>query len=473
MTRLILTAALIFNSLLTAQLTSLKDTSNQFDYVIITIPEYKEYCNDFKLHKEIYRGFNTLIVDTAQIYAEFVSEKLRHENIQEFISYAGTYWKHPLPKYFLLAGDLTMIPNFEFVSIPNYPDTDTSKSDYFYSENIYDEDENVLDFCVGRVAAANEYELQNYFSKVIDYESQTTIEQWNNSFTIIADNGICNSIDDGEAFEKRAFQIGQEMPDYMKINYFFESEESIYYSSPDSIIRFINIKGSAAMYFLGRGNSEIFTCDTMFNIQSFENLANGNKYFVASFSHAQRFSSFNSTSMLDRMLLSESGAIAGFNSVGLSYFSMNYDFITLFYESIFTETDKSVGEIVRSILSGSTREHRKYNLFGDPSLNILYDTHAPVNSFSDKIPDDYILNQNYPNPFNPVTIINFQIPESENIRLMVYDMLGREIRTLVDGHIEAGYHQISFDGSGLNSGVYLYKLESKSFSMVRKMLLVK
>ena len=56
---------------------------------------------------------------------------------------------------------------------------------------------------------------------------------------------------------------------------------------------------------------------------------------------------------------------------------------------------------------------------------------------------------------------------------MVYDMLGREIRTLVDGHIEAGYHQISFDGSGLNSGVYLYKLESKSFSMVRKMLLVK
>lgn len=468
----LLTAVLIFNSLLPAQIASLKDTTNQFDYVIITIPEFSEYCSVFRLHKEFNRGLRVFVADTAQIYREFTDKKTKQENIREFISYAGTYWHSPQPKYFLILGDVTMIPNFEFVSIPNYPNTDTSRSDFFYSESIYDND-SLTDFCVGRVAAGNGIEIQNYFNKVMNYESENITERWNNRFSVIADNGFCPNRNDGDIYERSAMRIGEEIPDYMEVKYFFESEESRYYADSDSVINFLNKEGSSCIYFMGRGNSEIFTCDTMFNIESFNNLENAPKYFVASFLCAQIFSNGNSTSMLDRMLLSESGAIAGFNSVGLSYFDRNLNTTNNFFQDLYSQRETAIGEIARTILSESYNDIKKFNLFGDPSLIIKYDITTSVRSFTDKIPDSYDLYQNYPNPFNPATTIKFIIPKSGNIKLQVYDMLGRKIKTLIDGNIEAGYHLIRFDGSNLGSGVYLYELNSSSFNMVRKMLLIK
>jgi len=469
----LLTAVLLFNCLLTAQVTSLKDTSNQFDYVIITIPEFSEHCSVFKSHKEFNRGFKAAIVDTFQIFNEFDENKSRKENIREFISYAGTFWKYPQPKYFLIVGDLSMVPNFEFESIPNYPETDTSKSDYYYSESIFDEDEDVLDFCIGRLAARNGLEIKNYFDKVIEYESHNDVEQWNNTFSIIADNGICDSRDNGDIFERGAFQFGESLPDFINKIYFFESEDSPYYSSSDSIINFVNSEGTAGIYFYGHGNSEIFTCDTMFSIESFERLDNEYKYFIASFSHAQRISEGNSTSMLDQMLLSKFGAIAGFNSVGLSYAHSNWDLTRTFYQNIYSNNPLPVGEIVRHILSEPRSDYKKFNLFGDPSLIIKYDLPAQVSSYTDKIPNNYKLSQNYPNPFNPITIINYHTPTTENIRLRVFDLLGREVKTLIDGNVEAGYHKVSFDASGLNSGVYIYQLESNLFRISKKMLLLK
>ncbi len=469
----LLAAVIIINSLLPAQITSLKDTSNQFDYVIITIPLFSSYCQDFKLHKELARGFKVIIVDTAQIYTEFKSYESHEENIREFISYAGTYWQEPQPEYFLLAGDISAVPNFEFISFPNYPKTDTTRTDYFYSESIYDSDDDIIDFAVGRIALGNREEINNYFGKVIQYESNNVTQDWNNTFSFIADNGICDSQNDGDIFERRALQIGEELPDYISSKYFFESEESPYYSHPDSVISFLNTEGSSGIIFIGHGNSEIFTCDTMFSISSFEYLRNDSKYFVASFLHAQRFTYGKSTSMLDRMLLAEVGAIAGFNPVGLSYYDLNLNTISNFYQDVYSLRETAIGKIVRKILSKSYNEYKKYNLFGDPSLIIKYDIPASVNSFHGEIPSDYKLYQNYPNPFNPTTTINYHTPKSEYLKLQVFDMLGREITTLAEGYIEAGYHKINFDASGLNSGVYLYKLESSSFSMVRKMLLIK
>ena len=85
----------------------------------------------------------------------------------------------------------------------------------------------------------------------------------------------------------------------------------------------------------------------------------------------------------------------------------------------------------------------------------------------------YELSQNYPNPFNPSTTIKFQIPSSGDVKLNVYDILGNEVAKLVDGYMETGKYEFSFDASSLASGVYIYRLNVNDYVSVKKMVLLK
>lgn len=89
------------------------------------------------------------------------------------------------------------------------------------------------------------------------------------------------------------------------------------------------------------------------------------------------------------------------------------------------------------------------------------------------IPKEYSLSQNFPNPFNPITKINFALPKDGYVKISVYDVLGREINTLVNEVKIAGYYSVDFDATKLNSGVYFYKIESGTFSDIKRMILVK
>ena len=88
-------------------------------------------------------------------------------------------------------------------------------------------------------------------------------------------------------------------------------------------------------------------------------------------------------------------------------------------------------------------------------------------------PIEFTLEQNYPNPFNPSTVIKYSIPENGFVTLVVYNLLGEKVASLVNGVQEAGRYEISFDASNLASGIYVYSLKSGSFSSVKKMLLMK
>ena len=89
------------------------------------------------------------------------------------------------------------------------------------------------------------------------------------------------------------------------------------------------------------------------------------------------------------------------------------------------------------------------------------------------IPTGFTLNQNYPNPFNPTTNIEFAIAKSEHVTLKVFNILGQEVATLVNKQLSAGSYKVDFDASQLSSGMYIYKLESGSNSVAKKMMLMK
>jgi hypothetical protein len=89
------------------------------------------------------------------------------------------------------------------------------------------------------------------------------------------------------------------------------------------------------------------------------------------------------------------------------------------------------------------------------------------------IPKEYSLSQNYPNPFNPSTKISFSVPKSGNVKLTVYDLLGREIRTLIQEFKHPGNYSVDFDGSEFASGIYFYRIEAADFIAVKKMVLLK
>ena len=89
------------------------------------------------------------------------------------------------------------------------------------------------------------------------------------------------------------------------------------------------------------------------------------------------------------------------------------------------------------------------------------------------VPTEFAVEQNYPNPFNPTTMINFAVPEAGHVSVKVYNMLGQEVATLVNEVRDAGNHTVTFDAAGLTNGVYLYVMESGSFSETRRMTLLK
>jgi hypothetical protein len=88
-------------------------------------------------------------------------------------------------------------------------------------------------------------------------------------------------------------------------------------------------------------------------------------------------------------------------------------------------------------------------------------------------PIDYYLSQNYPNPFNPATIIKYHIPAEEFVSLKIYDILGSEVKTLVNEIQKPGYYQIEFNAFDIPSGVYFYKIQTENFSSVKKMILTR
>ncbi len=106
-------------------------------------------------------------------------------------------------------------------------------------------------------------------------------------------------------------------------------------------------------------------------------------------------------------------------------------------------------------------------VYGDTS------TLVGIKQYSNKVPDVFFLSQNYPNPFNPKSNIKFQVAKLGEVKLIVFDIIGREITTLVDEQLKPGMYEVEWDGTNFPSGIYFYKLISADYSETKKMVLIK
>jgi len=107
------------------------------------------------------------------------------------------------------------------------------------------------------------------------------------------------------------------------------------------------------------------------------------------------------------------------------------------------------------------------------SFGLFIDDESTDIGKTDEAPISFMLEQNYPNPFNPSTVIQFSIPETEFVKLSVYNILGQEVARLIDATLSAGTHSVVFDGSSMANGIYIYRIEAPGFVSTRSMLLVK
>lgn len=152
--------------------------------------------------------------------------------------------------------------------------------------------------------------------------------------------------------------------------------------------------------------------------------------------------------------------------------------LTPLYRELFpinqTLVDNNVQLLNGNIMVAGSEEYDLYPIPHTwPSKRCwIFDFTADVPS-ADELEKSFSLIQNFPNPFNPQTKIIFYIPERSFVKLKVNDILGNEIKILVDEELDIGYHEITFDGSGLPSGVYFYTLQTPKFAQTNKMVLLK
>ena len=135
------------------------------------------------------------------------------------------------------------------------------------------------------------------------------------------------------------------------------------------------------------------------------------------------------------------------------------------------------GEIVNTaeIIENHLPDRNGDNDIASATINVSSSAQAKATAVEDEavVPEAFSLHQNYPNPFNPQTVIEYALPEAAQVRLVVYDMLGREVTVLVDGRLPAGRHEAVFEAGELPSGLYVYRLEGGGQTLTRYMLLLK
>lgn len=140
-----------------------------------------------------------------------------------------------------------------------------------------------------------------------------------------------------------------------------------------------------------------------------------------------------------------------------------------FIKGVGTTTEKQNYSYSDLDLNNGIFTYSLYQIDFDGTRSLVAKIETEVNF----MPNEFSLSQNYPNPFNPNTNISFSLPKASNVKITVYNAIGKEISVLVNGNYEAGLHTISWNANNISSGMYFYKMEAGNFTATKKLVLMK
>jgi hypothetical protein len=169
----------------------------------------------------------------------------------------------------------------------------------------------------------------------------------------------------------------------------------------------------------------------------------------------------------------------GIKNVGVTWYAGHKDDLTMGFKAALGKAIERM-QMLGAMLGEETKGKlaaAKFMLWDGqdlPEVNqMLSDDPSDPATSANVTPEGYALETNFPNPFNPSTKISFTIPKAGRVSLVVYDMLGKEISTLVDSDLGAGTHTVTFEGKNLASGTYIYRIRSGEFVQEKTMQLIK
>ena len=142
------------------------------------------------------------------------------------------------------------------------------------------------------------------------------------------------------------------------------------------------------------------------------------------------------------------------------------------------QINASEGEVVQFYYTYSYNGLEANTSDNPHSYEIGSCNNSNLNTSIELLPKNYTLNQNYPNPFNPVTTLRYDLPENGIVTIIIYDMLGRQVKTLINQTQDAGYRSIIWDatndyGKPMSAGIYLYQIQAGEYMQTKKMVLLK
>jgi hypothetical protein len=235
--------------------------------------------------------------------------------------------------------------------------------------------------------------------------------------------------------------------------------------------------GAAIVSFVGSANWYQFSPSAYFTTWDVDSLAQGSPLPFCLILSGQRFEKTDTPAIAVSLLETEGkGAIATLAPSGTIYVNSNATFLQGIADALATKPAKSLGEALVTTINNSglwDQSTRRQTILGDPALVVRRVVLAGVNPIQSEVQGGFVLLQNYPNPFNPATTIRYALPARSHVTLSVYNMLGQQVATLVNGTEEAGYHDIRFDASGLASGVYFYRLRAGAYVATKEFLVLR
>lgn len=177
-------------------------------------------------------------------------------------------------------------------------------------------------------------------------------------------------------------------------------------------------------------------------------------------------------------------SVAGGIAIGLNILTINS---SGFYA--FTPGTYTLGTLRWNIISTCTNTNMTFRVTPQTTPTVVLDSLTPLVSgttfgttnptitgnfnISNEIPSEFKLYENYPNPFNPTTSIKYDIANNSFVKLIIYDVTGKEVETLVNDNLQAGRYEATFNGGNYSSGIYFAKIEAGSYKHIVKMVMVK